>query len=184
MNYQEKQLDGTIIILFLMTLAYLIFLLQPFLYRNRTFPLSGDKKHFDIVIGISGENINGGIYFIPLNTRLGRFLKIFKLTKFDKKLLNTPLKNAQIIVLRENNAINIAEMTTAQKLILDVPVDINRVTLQELTLISGIGIQKAKQIIQYREKIGGIKVIEDLMKIRGIKEKTFKKIKGYFCIRK
>ena len=55
-------------------------------------------------------------------------------------------------------------------------VDINSANVKELTTIKGIGEKKAKAIIEYRQK-ECFKKPEDLMKIKGISEKTFKKIK-------
>jgi competence protein ComEA len=49
-------------------------------------------------------------------------------------------------------------------------------------MIPGIGEKTAWQIIQLRKKYGGFKNIDDLMAIRGIKEKKITKLKGYFTI--
>ena len=43
--------------------------------------------------------------------------------------------------------------------------------------LSGIGEAKAESIIRYREENGGFETPEDLMKISGIKEGVFEKIK-------
>jgi competence protein ComEA len=56
-------------------------------------------------------------------------------------------------------------------------ININTATRDELTTLSGIGDATAEKIIRYREDNGGFKKIEDIMKISGIKEKLFSKIK-------
>ncbi|MGZ3594090.1 MAG: ComEA family DNA-binding protein [Syntrophales bacterium] len=38
------------------------------------------------------------------------------------------------------------------------------------------------RIIRFREKSGRFQRVDDLMKIHGIKEKKFQKLKGYFCV--
>ena len=48
---------------------------------------------------------------------------------------------------------------------------------RQLMTLKGIGESKAEDIIRYREKSGGFKKIEDIMKISGIKEAGFQKIK-------
>ena len=58
-------------------------------------------------------------------------------------------------------------------------VNINQATLAQLTTVPGIGEAKAKAIISYREKHGAFSKIEDIMKVSGIKEGTFEKIKYY-----
>ena len=61
-------------------------------------------------------------------------------------------------------------------------VNINTGSAQELMTLPGIGEAKAKLIIEYRDSNGGFSRIEDIMKISGIKEGMFKKIKDRICI--
>jgi len=61
-------------------------------------------------------------------------------------------------------------------------VNINTATLEELDSLSGIGEATAKAIIEYREKNGGFKTIEEIMNISGIKENKFNKIKDSICV--
>lgn len=56
-------------------------------------------------------------------------------------------------------------------------ININTATQEELTSLSGIGESKAKSIIKYREENGNFKSIEDIMKVSGISENLFAKIK-------
>ncbi len=56
-------------------------------------------------------------------------------------------------------------------------IDINKATVAELTALSGIGDAIAARIIEYREANGPFKAPEDLMKVKGIGEKKFEKIK-------
>lgn len=57
-------------------------------------------------------------------------------------------------------------------------VDLNTASQQQLEAIKGIGPQKAKAIIEYRAKNGAFKTTEDVMKVPGIKEGIYSKIKG------
>ncbi len=61
-------------------------------------------------------------------------------------------------------------------------VNINTATQAELEGLPNVGPATAKAIIEYREKNGGFKKVTDLMKITGIKQKTFDKIKDHICI--
>ena len=59
----------------------------------------------------------------------------------------------------------------------DGKVNLNTATESGLMALPGIGVAKAKSILAWREENGGFSQIEDLMKIQGIKEGVFSKIK-------
>ena len=55
-------------------------------------------------------------------------------------------------------------------------ININTAGPDELKTLSGIGETRAEEILRYREKNGPFRKPEDLMKVPGIKEGTFRKI--------
>jgi len=61
-------------------------------------------------------------------------------------------------------------------------ININKASLAELTGISGIGESRAQAIIDYREKNGGFRSVEEIKKVDGIKDGLFSKIKDYITI--
>ena len=61
-------------------------------------------------------------------------------------------------------------------------VNINTAGLSELTTINGIGESRARDIISYREQSGGFSTIEDIMKVPGIKDGLFSKIKDRITV--
>lgn len=58
-------------------------------------------------------------------------------------------------------------------------VNINTCTLDELLSINGIGESKAKSIMEYRENVGLFTSKEDIMKVSGIGNSLYDKIKDY-----
>ena len=64
----------------------------------------------------------------------------------------------------------------------DALININLATKEELMKLNGVGEAKAELIINYRQAKGGFKDIKDIMKIKGIKQKFFDKIKDKICI--
>ena len=61
-------------------------------------------------------------------------------------------------------------------------ININTASLFELISLPGIGEKKAQQIISYREKAGDFKNAEDIMKVKGIGEGIYLKIKDNIII--
>ena len=61
-------------------------------------------------------------------------------------------------------------------------VNINTATSSELEGLPGVGPKLAQRIIDYREKNGGFKKLEDLMNVQGIGEKNFLKLKSKLSV--
>lgn len=81
-----------------------------------------------------------------------------------------------LMCLKDQDVLSIPKKTTVSK------ISINTATVDELMTIPGIGKVKAEKIISYREINGLFQTIEDIMKIDGIKEKSFEKLKDFICL--
>jgi competence protein ComEA len=61
-------------------------------------------------------------------------------------------------------------------------VNLNTATLQQLEALPGIGPRTAARIIEYREKHGPFKKVEELMNVQGIGEKSFLRIRSQLTV--
>ena len=62
------------------------------------------------------------------------------------------------------------------------PINLNTATAAELERLPGIGAQTAARVIEYRQKNGPFKKIEELMNVRGIGEKSFLKLRSSIVV--
>jgi competence protein ComEA len=60
--------------------------------------------------------------------------------------------------------------------------NINTATAAEFEALPGIGPKMAQRIVEYREKNGAFKKVEDLMNVKGIGEKNFMKLKNQLTV--
>ena len=61
-------------------------------------------------------------------------------------------------------------------------VNINTASATEIATLPGIGAKTAARIIEYRQKNGPFKKVEELMNVRGIGEKNFLKLKPQLAV--
>ena len=62
-------------------------------------------------------------------------------------------------------------------------ININSASLNELTMLPGIGDKTAEKIIELRTERGEFRRLEDLMDVKGIGEVKFNKIKKFLYIK-
>ena len=61
-------------------------------------------------------------------------------------------------------------------------VNINKANVEELDALPGVGQSTAQAIVDDRDANGAFASIEDLMRVSGIGEKKFEKLKGQICV--
>jgi len=70
----------------------------------------------------------------------------------------------------------VSQLTTKQKYLLGKRVDINKASLAEIEGLPGISTKVAESVVETRNRLGGFRCPEDLLQVKGIKEKRLKNI--------
>ena len=141
----------------------------------------------EIYVDVCGAVVNPGVVVLESGSRVyqaieaaGGFLPEARKTAVNQAQGLTD--GQQIYVPSEEEA---AELQTEEAVggSEDQKVDLNTADESQLTTLPGIGISKAQAIIAYREENGPFSVIEDVMKVQGIKESVYAKIQDDIVVR-
>ena len=140
-----------------------------------------DDSNTDIYVHICGAVINPGVYQVPAGTRVYQALELAGGSSDDAYLsginLADKLADGQKVYIPSEgeNAEGILSIDSGD--VQSVMININTASEAELMTLPGIGQSRAKDIINYRVKNGLFESIDDIMKVSGIKEAAFEKIK-------
>ena len=91
----------------------------------------------------------------------------------------TKMKKLFAVLLVASFVIGVVHLAFAED---SQKININAATVNELIKLDRIGPALAQRIIQYREENGPFQVPEDIMKVKGIGEKTFEANKDRITI--
>lgn len=141
------------------------------------------EEETDIIyVQVSGAVNHPGVYELPLGSRVFQALELAggMTQEAQEKSINQAqtLEDGQMIwVPTVEEAAALPEQQPESLAKDDGKVNLNTATKEELQTLPGIGEAKAQSIVAWREEHGSFTQIEDIMKIEGIKEGVFSKIK-------
>lgn len=171
-----------------------------------------EKKKTRIKVDIKGSVVTPGVYEVDSNSRVIDIINIaggmLEDADTDSINLSKKVQDESVIIIyshedMENNKKSYEEkIEYCQKDNNDACVDevvtfdnsndtkenessiinINKASVEDLMKLSGIGESKAKNIIEYRDSIGGFKDINDIKNVKGIGDSIFDKIKDHITI--
>ena len=140
-----------------------------------------DDSNTDIYVHICGAVINPGVYQVPAGTRVYQALELAGGSSDDVYLsginLADKLADGHKVYIPSEGENAEGILSTDSGDVQSVMININTASEAELMTLPGIGQSRAKDIINYRVKNGLFESIDDIMKVSGIKEAAFEKIK-------
>ncbi|HCW54508.1 MAG TPA: competence protein ComEA [Clostridium sp.] len=150
-----------------------------------------NREEKTITVEIKGEVKKPDVYVLKENSIVKDLIeKAGGLTEnADINSINRAkqLQNHELIYIcnkNEESSIYVGEnaVQSSTNTQVNAKVNINSATIEELKTLKGIGDSKANSIIEYREKSGAFKSIEDIKNVDGIGEKVFEKIKDSLTV--
>ena len=94
--------------------------------------------------------------------------------------LKKKLKSGTRIILTDK--IKIESLDASARINFFLPIDINMASIEDFTLIPGVGRKTAESIFYFRDKNNGINDLHELINIKGIGEKRLNRILPYLSI--
>lgn len=136
-----------------------------------------NKESEEIIIHIAGEVKNPGIIKLKKGDRVDDAVKasggITKEADLSKINLASILEDGEKIVIPNKNVESEIEENDNE----GGKVNINKATVEELQRLPGIGASTAYKIVEYREKNGKFKNLDEIKNIKGIGESRYEEIK-------
>ena len=148
------------------------------------------SNYKEIVVEIKGEVKNPNIYRLNENNiiqdlinKAGGLTESADISKINRA---EKLQDHVSIVIPNKNDTNaqmtLGNSTSANDSKGNTLININTASNAELESLPGIGPSKAKSIIEYREKNGGFKSVDEIKNIKGIGQSSFEKLKDKITI--
>lgn len=134
-----------------------------------------------IFVEVKGEVLRPDVYELEENSIVKDLIEIAGGLKEEADISNInrakKLKNNELVIIPNINDKSSTTVINEISIESDGLININFADISELKKITGIGDVKAQSIIDYREKSGGFKSIDEIKNVDGIGERTFEKIK-------
>lgn len=204
MKFFDKKLLIIFIILFIILCISIYFITKEddtdFILTNDLYITQPTEEEVvevkEIIVHIDGEVMNPGLVYLPTDARIADAITAAggttDLANVSKINLAYTLKDGQKVYIPsindEADEITYIQDTAGDNIIDDSTspqsslININSASQAELEILPGIGSATATKIIDYRNKNGKFKNIEDIMNVSGIGEAKFNNIKDYISI--
>jgi len=187
-------------------LALLILSILYFRFYPPLLPSPPEEIYTEVVVEVVGEVRNPGIHIfqnpptlreaiekagglkeVPLagTDSLAEFLETGTLLTVIREplLIDSQTKGSSAKKCTDQVRVKLTRMEARKLLVFAIPLDLNRVSVEDLCLISGIRESLAREIVTYRQKRRGFHSVEELKNVKGIGEKKWKTLKSFFMVR-
>jgi competence protein ComEA len=139
-------------------------------------------------IKVSGDVDSPGIYTFSSRPELDTVIKMTipfcPLPDTSCYPAKTPVNTGQTVTItcrqRQPADISLKTMKASERILLDVPLELDRMTLEDWESLPGIGPATARNIEEERHICGGFRRIEELSRVPLMGEKKINRLKRYF----
>jgi competence protein ComEA len=176
-------------------LALLMLGLLYFRFYHTPLPSPTEEIYRDVVVEVAGEVKTPGIQLFRETPTLRSVLEKaggFKEASLQGNgSLSERLETGTLVTvagktsLKGSDAeirVTLGRMEAKKLLVFSIPLDLNRVSVEDLCLVPGIGEPLAREIVTYRDRKKGFRSVEELKNIKGIGETKMNVVRNYFTV--
>jgi competence ComEA-like helix-hairpin-helix protein len=173
-------------------LFFLALLILGILYLRFTPPSLGpslQRSSGEVVIEVSGAVKNPGPHLFShpptVQEAIERAGGLKEAAVLEDPCPETLETGSRIHVARETPGmirVRLGRMDASKMLVFSIPLDLNRASVEDLSLVPGIGDSLAREIVAYRSRRRGFHSVRDLANVKGIGEKKVKGLERYFMV--
>lgn len=175
-------------VLFVLALLILALIYFKFYYRP---PSAPEETYQEVVIEIVGEVQKPGLYIFKNPPTLIEAVEkaggLKESARFEGNQSSELLETGTLLTVSRQSStvikITLTRMEARKLLTFFIPLDLNRVSVEDLCLIPGIGESLAREIVTYRERRRGFRSVEELKNVKGIEKKKYQAFKTFFTVR-
>jgi competence protein ComEA len=158
-------------------------------FYPRSFSSHSEKVGAEKVVELIGQVRTPGIHFFERSPTLQEAIQtaggLKEIPLPDSAPLSERLETGTLVTVereREEVTIKLGRMEARKLLVFAIPLDLNRVSAEDLCLIPGIGESLAREMIAYRQRRKGFRSLEDIKNVKGIGEKKWEELKPFFTV--
>ena len=176
-------------------LALLMLGLLYFRFYHNPLPSPAEEVFHEVAIEVAGEVKTPGIQLFRETPTLRSVLEKaggFKEASLQGNgSLSERLETGTLVTvagktsLKGSDAeirVTLGRMEAKKLLVFSIPLNLNRVSVEDLCLIPGIGEPLAREIVTYRDRRKGFRSVEELKNIKGIGETKMDAVRNYFTV--
>ena len=176
-------------------LALLMLGLLYFRFYHTPLPSPTEEIYRDVVVEVAGEVKTPGIQLFRETPTLRSVLEKaggFKEASLQGNgSLSERLETGTLVTvagktsLKGSDAeirVTLGRMEAKKLIVFSTPLDLNRVSVEDLCLVPGIGEPLAREIVTYRDRKKGFRSVEELKNIKGIGETKMNVVRNYFTV--
>ena len=138
-----------------------------------------------VLVRLKGEVIEPGVYAVPGGFTVASVLQSMHIQSGDgardAAFLRTRLESGDVLEFAGEGHVNgITRMKASEQMVLGIPLDPDRMDLEDWSAVPGIGPRMAQRIIDDRQAYGSFHSIQGVLRVPGIGSKKFAAMEKFF----